>query len=1677
MSRRFGRYLIRDELTEELGRGAFGRVYRAFDPNINRYVAIKVLSSGSDPEMFVRFQDESKTAGKLEHENIVKVYDFDLQEGLPYLVMELLDGETLETIIKTQKVAGLPIQLLDKVEIMLQVGKGLQYAHAENVVHRDIKPGNIMVLPNGTVKVMDFGIARVMDKDGTRRTRQGDIAGTVLYMAPEQFSGRDADKRSDIFAYADVFYELLTGEHPFYGTDFATVMYRITTVEPGPIRDKVPECPAALDSMIQRLLVKDPEIRPDRLDEVLLKTQLILQRLRRERAVIIAAEIEPLIRSGASDKAETVIAQVLRLDPLNQEAEHWQGQIQQERDRKTRHARAEALVRQGREQLNARRFKEASQSVENALKLDPDNEDIRGIVDQVRLTLKNVQDAARLLVEARAGVEQGRLEQALDNATRATDLDPGNTEAPQLRDQLRNEIRIRQEAAMLSRADALCSSGDYDAALEVLDEADAAGLTSPKIAASRVRVGNERSAAEKRRRQAAFAAALSKGREALYGQRLPEAGDTAEALCAEYPEEPAAFEFRSEVQEHLRAHKRAEDINRATQTARALIKERRLDDAREVLKNELLTYPRDTGMYRLMEMVDSLAAAQERARKISQVVRQSRNLAEEGRLDEALQAVLEAIGAFGQETSLLECKRNYELERDQRAYARGLQSVLEQGRRLMAESNPAGAIELLDDAMVQYPGEPDIGLLLSSARSSLAAFREAEFVRQHRDQLVSLEAAEQYGQGLALIEAALTRYAGNAELLASAQRLRQKLHEQDRKRLLDGHIRRIEAGIEAGDWESAARRCETAQQDFPQEALLTTYADKIRDAHRQQAMAALQLEVRASLARQDLEAASRQLETARPEYSEDVLWKALWQELERCRSYAADLKEAAEACAAGAYDQAEELLQRWLSEAPDPRAASLSETLSQRRQEAAEQARREAAKRQEEGAVGKRRKEAEAAVQQGDYQGAVTILDELAGRYPNRPEIQQDREIAVQALEQQRRRQENAAIGKALSEASVFARQGDYPRALAMLDELDRRYPDRPEIRMDREAVRQGVERQRREAEELARRQEADAAIAKGRRDAEEALQRGDYGGAVTILDGLDRQYPGRPEVQADREVVLEAQQRVPRQKMEDAAVAKALKEAEAAVQQGDHAHATSILDELAHRYPQRSDIQKAAAQVIEQQRRRVAEAREQQQRAAEAEVRRQQEEALIAQGRSDAGALLRKGDHQSALALLEGLAKRHPDNLEIARDREAALLEWERAQAANAVADARRRAAQLVEQREYEAAVAMLQDLAVKHPDEPGVRADLDAAELAWRQQRQQAEEQARIRQVAADIAEGRRESATLIAGGAYADAIARLDDLAKEYGSYAGIERDREAAAAALDRQRQRAAVSEARREAATRVSRGDYQGALAVLDELVRHYPDAPDVKQDREAIQRGLERQAREAAERERQQREQQVISEARADAAAMIQNGDYEAATVILDQIAGGFPDDTGIRQDRAALTKLMRTVREEADEKARQEQEQLRVTQVRQEAAGLTQKGEHQQALAMLDRLAGEYPGDPAIRAERDGVASALEQQRQETESRAQRALSAYSSGRQRDATDPALSPSGPSADAADQAALSREEAAEQRAKTALAALSAKRSSAGLSDTSAPIKSTPRPFGRLASKLREKLHTDRPDQS
>lgn len=250
-----GRY----QIVGELGRGSMGVVYQGFDPIIGRTVAIKtMLPEGLSPQEFeeykARFQREAMAAGILAHPNIITVYDFGEDTGVLYLAMEYLEGKSLEKIVQEQTV--LPIETI--LPIYDQVCSALDHAHRNKIVHRDVKPANIMILQNGLVKVTDFGIAKMM---AMGMTQAGQILGTPNYMSPEQVKGRQIDGRSDIFSLGVILYELVTGEKPFGGQNITTVIYKIINENPIPPRELDASIHAGLSYVISKALMKNPDER------------------------------------------------------------------------------------------------------------------------------------------------------------------------------------------------------------------------------------------------------------------------------------------------------------------------------------------------------------------------------------------------------------------------------------------------------------------------------------------------------------------------------------------------------------------------------------------------------------------------------------------------------------------------------------------------------------------------------------------------------------------------------------------------------------------------------------------------------------------------------------------------------------------------------------------------------------------------------------------------------------------------------------------------------------------------------------------------------------------------------------------------------------------------------------------------------------------------------------------------------------------------------------------------------------------------------------------------------------------------------------------------------------------------------------------------------------------------
>lgn len=365
--RSFGRY----DVLDRLGEGAMGVVYRARDRLMGRVVALKMLSDEfeAEAELHQRFQREGEAIGQLNHPNIVSVYDMGEADGHLYIAMELIEGDDLRTLIEKR----VPLPIVERVRIFMQICAGLGYAHERGIVHRDVKPANIIVTTLGRVKLLDFGLARLDSRASI--TRRGVILGTPDYMAPEQAQGRPIDARTDLFAAGAVLYEFLTRHKPFRGKTLHSVLYQIISGAPEPVLTLNPEVPARLALCVHRMLAKAPEQRQQSMAAVAHDLREVYTSLRRARVPGAAA-------AAAGDEGRLV-------------REH---------------------LRQARALFEAGQMTEAAQALEQALALAPESEDAAGLLWQVQRRLRADLSAPRA-VAALADADLGsRVEQLLAQA-------------------------------------------------------------------------------------------------------------------------------------------------------------------------------------------------------------------------------------------------------------------------------------------------------------------------------------------------------------------------------------------------------------------------------------------------------------------------------------------------------------------------------------------------------------------------------------------------------------------------------------------------------------------------------------------------------------------------------------------------------------------------------------------------------------------------------------------------------------------------------------------------------------------------------------------------------------------------------------------------------------------------------------------------------------------------------------------------------------------------------------------------------------------------------------------------------------------------------------------------------------------------------------------------------------
>ena len=272
-----GQTISHYKILEKLGEGGMGVVYKATDTKLERTVALKFLAADrlEDEEHKARFRREARAAAALDHPNICTVYEIDEADGQTFLAMPYLEGSTVR-----QKVKQRPLKLDEALDIAIQAGEGLRAAHAKGIVHRDIKSANLMVSPQGQVKVMDFGLAQAADQSLLTKTET--LLGTPVYMSPEQALRLPTDRRTDIWSLGIVIYEMLIGRTPFEGEREQAVLYGIVQEEPEPITSQRARVPLDLDWVVSKALAKDKEERYPHIDDMLVDLRAVARQVAEE---------------------------------------------------------------------------------------------------------------------------------------------------------------------------------------------------------------------------------------------------------------------------------------------------------------------------------------------------------------------------------------------------------------------------------------------------------------------------------------------------------------------------------------------------------------------------------------------------------------------------------------------------------------------------------------------------------------------------------------------------------------------------------------------------------------------------------------------------------------------------------------------------------------------------------------------------------------------------------------------------------------------------------------------------------------------------------------------------------------------------------------------------------------------------------------------------------------------------------------------------------------------------------------------------------------------------------------------------------------------------------------------------------------------------------------------------
>lgn len=645
----------RYEVLGELGRGGMGIVYKATDLKMDRVVAIKVMTfhgAGRD-EYQERFLREAKSIAKMQHPNIVVVHDYGYHGGAPYMVMEYVEGIPLDKVIASR----VSLTALAKVDYIIQVCHALQYAHQQSIVHRDVKPGNIMVLEGGKrVKLLDFGIARAGGVSNL--SKSGLAMGTTCYMSPEQTRGqKDLDGRADIFSAGVVLYELLTGRPPWTGEGDYEVMTKIIQDPYPPLSNFLRNYPPALDKVFELALAKDAGARYQtaaKMAQELAELETPLKEQVMEEALI-------QFDNGDLLRANDLVSQILRIDTRHREALDLQGKLQQVAHLQQRTDQVRKLRTAAEQAVGQKQYADALAAVEQAISIDSANTELFHYRELIRHELRRREEVRKKLELAKRAQEINDLSTAQELVEKALEADPTDTHARMMKSTLEQEKKRQQQREIAE---------DVSRALTVR--------------------------------------AFGRAREGI--QQL-------EALDPAFP--PLAS-LEKALLEGEEEEKRRIEIENLVRQIRQALDAGALTESLVLTEQALARFPVETRLLRLRAQAEALRDKTEHEAAIVEQIEIINRLADSGRNAEALATAESAIKQLGSDYRLqaVAAQLRHTIERDHQVQAE--QTALSRARKAIEAKDLELAAKILAQARTDFPTSRDIADALEIAQTAIA---------------------------------------------------------------------------------------------------------------------------------------------------------------------------------------------------------------------------------------------------------------------------------------------------------------------------------------------------------------------------------------------------------------------------------------------------------------------------------------------------------------------------------------------------------------------------------------------------------------------------------------------------------------------------------------------------------------------------------------------------------------------------------------------------------------------------------------------------------------------------------------------------------------------------------------------------------------------------------------------